>query len=195
MPPKPKFTKEEVVKAALEIVREKGIERLTARDLGTALGSSARPIFTLYNGMEELITDVRRSAMSVFEEYVKPQTESMPVFKQIGMGMVAFALEQPRLYDFLFMKGINKKENFDMLLGDLGITAERSIAAICVDYKLDYDDAKILFENVWIYTFGVGVLCSSGACSFSRDELSMMLSTEFCAMLEYVKNKKENDRQ
>ncbi len=42
MPPKPKFTKEEVVKVALEIVREKGIERLTARDLSAALGSLCR---------------------------------------------------------------------------------------------------------------------------------------------------------
>lgn len=193
MPPKPKFTKEEVVKVALEIVREKGIERLTARDLSAALGSSARPIFTLYNCMDELISDVRRSAMSVFEEYVKPEGFSVPIFKQIGMGMVAFALEQPHLYDFLFMKGINKKENFDMLLGELGITAERSIDAICADYQLCHDDAKLLFENVWIYTFGLGALCSSETCSFSRDELSMMLSTEFHAMLEYVKNGKESD--
>lgn len=194
MPPKPKFTREEVVKTALEIVREKGIDRLTARDLGAALGSSARPIFTLYNGMEELIADVRKSAMSVFEEYVKPESGSMPIFKQIGMGMVSFALEQPRLYDFLFMKGINKKGNFDLLLGDLGITAERSIDAICTDYQLDHDDAKLLFENVWIYTFGIGALCSSETCAFSCDELSMMLSTEFRAMLEYVKNKKGSDR-
>lgn len=193
MPPKPKFTRDEVVKAALEIVRERGIERLTARDLGTALGSSARPIFTLYNSMEELVADVRRSAMSVFEEYVKPENGSMPIFKQIGMGMLTFGLEQPRLYDFLFMKGINKKENFDLLFCELGITAERSINAICSDYQLDHDDAKLLFENVWIYTFGLGVLCSSGTCAFSRDELGDMLSVEFGAMLEYVNNRKKGD--
>lgn len=80
-----------------------------------------------------------------------------------------------------------------MLLGELGITAERSIDAICAVYQLRHDDAKLLFENVWIYTFGLGALCSSGTCSFSRDELSMMLSTEFHAMLEYVKNGKESD--
>ena len=54
MPPKPKFTKEEIVAAALELVSEKGIEALTARELGVRLGSSARPIFTAFNSMEEV---------------------------------------------------------------------------------------------------------------------------------------------
>ena len=33
MPPKPKFTREEVVSAALEIVSKNGLEALTAREL------------------------------------------------------------------------------------------------------------------------------------------------------------------
>ena len=34
MPPKPKFTKEEVVKAALKLISESGIDALTSRGLG-----------------------------------------------------------------------------------------------------------------------------------------------------------------
>ena len=40
MPPKPRFTREEIVAAALDIVSRKGIEALTARELGETLGSS-----------------------------------------------------------------------------------------------------------------------------------------------------------
>jgi len=47
MPPKPKFTREEVVDTAIELIKDKGIEALTARELGAKLGSSARPIFTV----------------------------------------------------------------------------------------------------------------------------------------------------
>lgn len=41
MPPKPKFTKEEIVQAALDVVSRKGVEALTAKELGDAL--AARP--------------------------------------------------------------------------------------------------------------------------------------------------------
>ena len=63
MPPKPKFTKEEIVQAALELVSEKGMEALTARDLGARLGSSARPVFTVFQSMEEVQRQVRDAAM------------------------------------------------------------------------------------------------------------------------------------
>jgi len=51
MPPKPKYTKEEVVKVALDMVREQGVDSLTARDLGAKLGTSSRPIFTAFENM------------------------------------------------------------------------------------------------------------------------------------------------
>lgn len=59
MPPKPMFTREEIVQAALDIVSERGIEALTARELGVKLGSSARPLFTVFKNMEELHEAVR----------------------------------------------------------------------------------------------------------------------------------------
>ena len=51
MPPKPKFARDEIVQAALTIVSEKGVESLTAKELGDALGASARPIFTVFASM------------------------------------------------------------------------------------------------------------------------------------------------
>ena len=62
MPPKAKFTKKEVIAAALEMVKENGIENLTARALGERLGSSARPVFTLFDGMEEIKAEVINAA-------------------------------------------------------------------------------------------------------------------------------------
>lgn len=54
MPPKPKFTKEHVVHVALELVSKSGIEALTSRGLGKALGCSACPVFTMFKDMGEV---------------------------------------------------------------------------------------------------------------------------------------------
>lgn len=43
MPPKAKFTREEIIQAAIQIVREKGPEAVTSRELAKRLGSSACP--------------------------------------------------------------------------------------------------------------------------------------------------------
>lgn len=104
MPPKPKFTREEMVEAALELVARRGAEALTARELGAALGSSARPIFTVFRSMDELQQAVREAAMRRFEQFVRQPVANMPVFKQVGLQMVRFAMQEPKLYQLLFMQ-------------------------------------------------------------------------------------------
>ena len=44
MPPKPKFTKDEIVTAAFELARAEGAQALTAREVGRRLGVSSSPI-------------------------------------------------------------------------------------------------------------------------------------------------------
>lgn len=48
MPPKPKFTRDEIAAIAYQMIKEGGVSSLTARDLGSRMGTSARPIFTLF---------------------------------------------------------------------------------------------------------------------------------------------------
>lgn len=189
MPPKPKFTKEKIVQTALEIVSKKGVEALTAKELGDALGSSARPIFTVFNSMKEVQNEVRAAAMCRFENFAEKKLPDMPLFKQVGMQMVLFGAKEPKLYQLLFMQENRNAVSFDDVFGELGPTAETCIGLIRDEYGMSETDAKRLFENVWIYTFGVGALCATRVCHFSEEKLGEMLSTEFQAMILLVKSK------
>lgn len=188
MPPKPKFTREEIVSAALGVVSRKGVDALTAKELGDALGSSARPIFTIFRSMKELQDDVRTAAMQRFEAYMPAGMSGMPIFKQIGMKMVLFGAEEPKLFQLLFMQENRSAARFDDVFAELGPTADLCIDAIQQDYALSPEDARTLFEHVWIYTFGVGALCATRVCRFSAEELGSMLSAEFHAMMLLVKS-------
>lgn len=191
MPPKPKFTKEEIVQTALEIVSQKGVEALTAKELGDALGSSARPIFTVFNSMKEVQEEVRAAAMHRFERFAEQKLPDMPLFKQVGMQMVLFGAKEPKLYQLLFMQENRNAVSFDDVFGELGPTAETCIGLIREEYGMSVEQAKLLFENVWIYTFGVGALCATRVCRFSEERLGRMLSTEFQAMMLLVKMRGE----
>lgn len=189
MPPKPKFTKEEIVQTALEVVSQKGVEALTAKELGDALGSSARPIFTVFTSMKEVQDEVCVAAMHRFEQFAGQKLPDMPLFKQVGMQMVLFGAREPKLYQLLFMRENRNAASFDDVFGELGPTAETCIGLIREEYNMNEAQAKQLFENVWIYTFGIGALCATRMCRFSEEKLGEMLSTEFQAMLLFVKSK------
>ena len=55
MPRPPRFTQEEVAVAAFDIVRGGGEESLTARSLAEKLGCSVKPIFGLFDTMDEVL--------------------------------------------------------------------------------------------------------------------------------------------
>lgn len=191
MPPKAKYTKEQITAVALDIVSERGMQALTAKSLGKALGTSTSPIFTVFSSMQEVQEAVKEAAMARFEAYAHKASGDEPAFKQVGLQMITFAKEEPKLYQLLFMSANTDADSFDDIYGHLGGVTDECIAAICKDYKLPENDAKELFEHVWIHTFGIGALCAGGVCSFSNEKISQMLTQDFTAMMTMVKSRKE----
>jgi predicted aldo/keto reductase-like oxidoreductase len=62
MPPKQKFTKEDILETAFAIVREQGIENLNVRNIARRLDSSTQPVFSFFENMAELKTAVFQMA-------------------------------------------------------------------------------------------------------------------------------------
>lgn len=58
MPPKQKVTKEDIVLAAINLVRKNGVESINARSVAAEIGCSTQPIFSNYATMEELKQDI-----------------------------------------------------------------------------------------------------------------------------------------
>ena len=192
MPPKAKFTKEQITKAALCVVSEKGAQALTAKELGAALGTSTTPIFTVFHSMQEVQDAVMLAAMERFEEYAHKAAHLGPVFKQIGMQMILFAKEEPKLYQLIFMSSISEAQTFDDIYAHLGSVADECLDVLQKDYDLSKADAKALFEHVWIHTFGIGALCATGVCDFSHEQIAQMLTQDFTAMMMLMKSGKSN---
>ena len=190
MPPKAKFTKEQITKAALSVVSEKGAQALTAKELGAALGTSTTPIFTVFNSMQEVQDAVMLAAMERFEEYAHKAAHLGPVFKQVGMQMILFAKAEPKLYQLIFMSSNSEAQTFDDIYAHLGSVADECLNVIQKDYDLELDNAKTLFEHVWIHTFGIGALCATGMCDFSHEQIAEMLTQDFTAMMMLMKSGK-----
>lgn len=190
MPPKPKYTKEQIIAAALDIVSRKGLEGLTAKELGRGLHTSATPIFTVFRSMQEVCDGVREAAMDLFESYAHKTGADMPVFKQVGMQMILFAKEEPKLYQLLFMSQNSGAKSFGDIYSHLGSVADECLEAIQRDYGLSLEASRTLFEHSWIHTYGIGTLCSMGMCDFTQEEVSLMLSQDFSAMIMLLRSGK-----
>lgn len=188
MPPKPKYTAQQIIAAALDVVSRKGAQALTAKELGKALEMSTSPIFTVFDSMEQVRDGVKQAALARFEEYAHKTAGDMPIFKRVGMRMVLFAREEPKLFQLIFMSSDRQATSFDGIYAQLGSVAQECLDAIAQDYGLSASDARALFEHSWIHTFGIATLCATGVCDFSDQEISHMLTQDFTAMMALLRS-------
>lgn len=106
MPPKFKFTKEKITGTALDITRNRGMAGLTARGLAAELGCSVKPIFGLFQNMEEVKSEVIKAARLLYQSYLDEDMKKgrYPEYKAAGMAYIRFAKEEKELFKLLFMR-------------------------------------------------------------------------------------------
>lgn len=190
MPPKAKYSREEIIEIAFQMARENGIESVVARELGKRMGTSSSPIFTAFKNMEELHIEVRNMALREFETYVHDAVNYTPAFKHVGERMIQFAATEPKLFQLVYMKEHNVSQRYKDMIGELGDTVEVCLNVMQNDYSLTREDAEKLFEQIWLHTFGICVLVAAKVCHFTGEEISEMLSREFQGALMLIKSGK-----
>ena len=173
MPPKPKFTKEELIQAALELTREGGLEMVVARNLGKKLDTAPSTIFTHFNSVEEIRQAVIEAAREIYNGYVEEGFKMVPPMKGFAVQYIRFAMEESNLYSVLFM---NRRDGFkyvDFIINEGHY--EKIITAAEDNFSIDRKQAEFVYHNLWAYAHGIAVMCATGVCIFSLEEISQML--------------------
>lgn len=176
MPPECKFTKDEIVAAALELVRAGGADAISARAVGASLGASSKVIFSAFSGMEELRRAVVQAAEQLqrqfTEEYAK--TSGFPPYKSIGMAYILFARKEKALFQLLYMRDRreeNRENELDSIAGILGLLMNT--------LHISRDQALLLHAEMWAYVHGIAVLLATGYEAWDETLISRMLTDGF----------------
>ena len=176
MPPRFKFTKEEIVQAALDITRESGLSALTARALAARLGCSVKPVFGAFKNMEEVQQEVMAAANRMYEDYLKTDMAKgqYPPYKASGMAYIRFAKEEPHLFKLLFMRdrsGEKIEENreelrplIDLIKANLGISE---------------DDAYLFHLEMWIFVHGIATMIVTNYLDWEEEYISRALTDAY----------------
>lgn len=173
MPPRPKFTRDELIKGALELAREGGLEAIVARNLGNKMNTAPSTIFTHFSSVEEIRQAVIEAAREIYNGYVEEGLNLVPPMKGFAVQYIRFAMEEPNLYSILFM---NRRDDFkyvDFIINEGHY--EKVIMAAQKDFSLSREQAEFVYHNMWAYAHGIAVMSATGVCKFLLEEISQML--------------------
>ena len=65
-----------LLKYAIKMVSEKGIESINARDLAANAGISTKPIYRIYKSLDELKTDVNDIIKKEYDEFIMKRVDN-----------------------------------------------------------------------------------------------------------------------
>ena len=159
MPPKCKFTREEITKTALDLTRAEGIDALTAR----------------------------------YAEYIQAGLHQKVAFQGVGTQYIQFAIQEPKLFQLLFMSEQPQKPSVAGILPIIDESYGQILQSVQSGYELDVKDAENLYRHLWIYAHGIAVLCATNMCSFTAEEVEKMMSEVFLGLLQEIKGEPFKD--
>ena len=192
MPPKCRFTREEIIQAALDLTAEKGVGALTARGLAQRLGSSAKPIFGLFANMEEVQQEVVKAAKLRYQEYLRQDMSAgrYPPYKASGMAYIRFAREQKELFKLLFMRDRTHEEKA------AGDELEALLGLIQKNMGLSRDDAYRFHLEMWIYVHGIATMIATAYLEWDMDFISAALTDAYQGLrLRFLPKETEGERK
>ena len=186
MPPRVKFTKEEIVEAALRVTREGGIDSLTARSLAAELGASTRPMFTYFETVDELKYEVHEAAKGIYKTYIERGLAEPVPFLGVGQNTIRFAREEPELFRLLFLQ---KPDGADGGAAEaLAFSQDLVRDSIMGIYKMDAYEADCYYRNLWLIAFSFCAMIAAGECPYTDEQMSAMFTEVSLAVCKAYKD-------
>ena len=173
MPPKVKVKKEDVINAAVDIVRSSGAQAINARTIASALNCSTQPVFSNFASMDELRLAVVERADKLCQEYMQREVESgeFPAYKANGMAYIRFAKEEKELFKLLYMRDRSSE-----LIPETTEQTDKMESIVHDNTGLSGVDAKLFHLEMWAYVHGIATMFATGFFDVEWDLVSKMLT-------------------
>ena len=191
MLPKFKFTREQIVAAALEVTRKNGITGLTARGLAAELGSSAKPIFGLFQNMEEVQREVVSAANTLYQSYIKKgmADNKFPPYKASGIAYIQFAKEEKELFKLLFMR-----DRTDEKIEENREEIRPILDLIMKNLGIDENEAYFFHLELWLYVHGIATMIATNYLEWDIEFIDKALTDAYQGLKNrYVTRSTDNE--
>ncbi len=189
MPAIRKTSKEAIINAAVNVLRESGAAALNARNVAKKLGCSTQPIYLCFQNMEDLKAAMTQRAVALHTQSVREWLHILDAndscykqhshYSSYGIGFVKFAALEKHLFRWLYLEGGQPgPHQDDVLLPEI-------LAAIVNEYGYSEELAEKLHRDMTYYSYGLAILANTGHLNLTDAELLASFRREFTALAAY----------
>ena len=181
MPAAKKVSKDKIIDAAIEVLRDGGFSAINARSVARKLGCSTQPIYLSFQSMEELKVALTERAIEMHTRRVRDSLRAHEGndsrYSSYGMGFVRFAAEEKQLFRWLYLEGeqLGPYQN-DVLLPEV-------IDVIVEEFGYSEDVARRFHQDMIYFSYGLAILANTDHLHLTEAELHETFRREFRALI------------
>lgn len=167
MPRTRRILKEHILDAALELMKEEGFNRFTARRIAECLNASTQPIYKEFNNMD----DLKENLLEYIIEFLKKDifllhTKDVKL-EEVCINYIRFAKEEGTLFSALYM-------GRELPAHHLHTCVHESLHKIALNHdelkNKDEKDRQFLLDIIWPSIHGVAILTAQKQVLFETEE-------------------------
>lgn len=176
MPRSKSVEREDILRAAAQVVRTRGEGALSVRSIAKELGCSTQPLYTAFAGMEEL-----RAALleHLRRQYLQVQCRN---YKAFARHFLSFARQEPELFRFLYLR---RRAEGGALPDDPNY--DETVRLLARNLEMDPDTARAMHRQMQYRCYGLGVMLATGYCPLTAEEIEAELTEFYCIILRHYK--------
>lgn len=187
MPTKIRISKDMILDAAFEIVRQDGMEKLSNRELANKLKCSIRPIYYQFENVEEMQKELYIKIEKFFYKFLLDNmVKGIAQYKQVGINYIKFAKQEKKLFQTLFMSDTGLTP--DAFVSKDGDDYEEIAKLIKISTNLKDNDIKDFHTKMWIFCHGIATLVANDTIKLTDNQIQELLSSQFQALMLLEKN-------
>ena len=173
MPAIKELSKEHIVKVAVKMVNETGWDSVNARSLAKKLNVSTKPLYRIYNNMDEIKEDIYKEISRQYDEFINSRIDNKKALITLCIAYVEFAQEYKNLFISLFLSNNLKWQNFENVLDEKW--NQSTIINLVNKHGYSFEEAKNLFMNLWLYANGLATLIATNDLVIDEKEILVRL--------------------
>lgn len=159
MPASCNLSKEQVIKKAVSMVNKSGWDSINARDLAKSLKISTKPLYRIYNNMDEIKEDMYKEIYRQYDEFITSRIDNKKALVTLCVAYVEFAKYYKNLFISLFLSNNLKWKTVDDVLNEKW--NQGAIINLVNKNSYSFDEAKELFMQIWLYVNGLATLIAT----------------------------------
>lgn len=192
MPPKIKVTRDMIIEAAAEIVRQSGAEAINARNVAKKLNCSTQPVMYHFATMDALKHAVYSHADQFHTNYLLHSSGKSDPLLEIGLNYIRFVVEEPHLFRFLFQSGYAKEKNLTEMIDSEELIPV--LSAMQEALHMDMEKTKKIFLTVAMFVHGYASIIANNNLEFDEKLIAGHLELAFKGAVAGISLEDSNEK-